>query len=94
MQIDVDKFYVDYHYKVEDVRIKFDRLKNEYVAFLNNLALGLREKKSNLFQECSLLQIKSPDEINDIINQYNDIVNENNASDLPKKKEKLIYVFI
>ncbi|WP_101775674.1 AAA family ATPase [Pasteurella oralis] len=88
MKIDVDNFYVDYQSKIEDIRIEFDRLKNEYVAFLNKLASSLREKKSNLFQESSLLQIKSPDEINDVINQYNDIVDENNDSDLPKKKEK------
>ncbi|HEA3279466.1 TPA: AAA family ATPase [Pasteurella multocida] len=88
MQIDVNKFYVDYQYNVEDIRIKCDRLKNEYITFLNNIASSLREKKSNLFQESSLLQIKSPDEINDVINQYNDIVDENNARDLPNKKKK------
>ncbi|WP_424408454.1 AAA family ATPase [Pasteurella sp. PK-2025] len=88
MQIDVNNFYVDYQSRVEDIRIKFDRLKNEYVAFLDNLASSLKEKKSNLFQESSLLQMKYPDEINDAINQYNDIVDENNSSDLPKKKEK------
>lgn len=88
MQMDVDKFYVDYQSRVEYIRIKFDRLKNEYVAFLDNLASSLKEKKSNLFQESSLLQMKYPDEINDAINQYNDIVDENNSSDLPKKKEK------
>lgn len=98
ISIDSSNFYADYQSKIDEINHDIEKLKNEYQHFLNELMSKLTNKLAYLFEECEKLTLTCPDDINSIINHYNQIVDDNNSSDLIKKqtdaRDALRYHFV
>ncbi|WP_294032956.1 AAA family ATPase [uncultured Moraxella sp.] len=98
ISIDSSKFYADYKSDIDEINHKLGDLKNEYEIFLNKLISELNNKLAYLFEECEKLALTCPDDINSIINHYNQIVDDNNSSNLIKKqtgaRDALRYHFV
>lgn len=98
ISIDSSNFYADYQSKIDEINHDIEKLKNKYQHFLNELMYKLINKLAYLFEECEKLILLCPNDIDSIIDHYNQIVNDNNSSDLIKKqtdaREALRYHFV
>ena len=90
ISIDSSNFYADYQSKIDEINHDIEKLKNKYQHFLNELMSKLINKLAYLFEECEKLILLCPNDIDSIIDHYNQIVNDNNSSDLIKNKQMLV----
>src|SRR5699024_2646198 len=93
INIDLHSFYSIYMDEIDRLSKHIKRVSSEVIEFLDKLEAALRNKKSYLFSKSEIIITDIPENINKYIQQYNDIVNKNNDSDLPNQqreaKEKL-----
>lgn len=86
ISIDSSNFYADYQSKIDKINPTLENAKNEYQKFLNKLISELDNKLAYLFEECEELTLSCPNDIDSIIDHYNQIVDDNNSSDLIEKQ--------
>lgn len=93
INIDLHSFYSIYMDEIDRLSKHIKRVSSEVIEFLDKLEAALSNKKSYLFSKSEIIITDIPEDINKYIQQYNDIVNKNNDSDLPNQqreaKEKL-----
>ncbi|OOS01422.1 hypothetical protein B0186_03140 [Canicola haemoglobinophilus] len=98
ISIDSSNFYADYQSKIDEINPTLENAKNEYQKFLNELISKLENKLAYLFEECEKLTLSCTNDIDSIIDYYNQIVDDNNRSDLTKKqndaRDALRYHFV
>lgn len=85
--LNVSEFYPDYIEKVSKVSIDFKKKQSDILAFLSALRDKTDDKLKELFERSDVLKLKVPESFENELNQYNEVVVENNKSDLSNRKE-------
>lgn len=83
----VSEFYPEYIEKVNKINIDFKEKQSDILAFLSSLRDKTDDKLKELFEKSDVLKLQVPESFENEINQYNEVVVENNKSDLSNRKE-------
>lgn len=88
IKIDEHQFYPSQKDEVERLDRKIEMLKASYNKFFDKISISLKDKEAALFTSVDILpQEIVPESINEVIKQYNDLVNKNNSSNISSMKE-------
>lgn len=97
-RIDVDMFYPQFQKEINELKNSLNELADAQKLFIEIIIDNLKNKKGNLFDELSTIEIDSPDNFSNLQMAYDLIKNNNNDNDLEtskleaNKKLKLHYV--
>lgn len=96
--INEKEFYSEYEEKVKIIKQDTNVIIREQELFYQNIIDKLILKQSNLFSECDVIACEIPQNFELIRENYNELVEQNNTSDLATKqkfaKNKLRYHYI
>ena len=88
-QINANDFYPEYKARVNELSIKIREERDKIVITLSKIQEAIQKKKANLFTECPSLELDSPPDGLDALNEeYKKLVSENNANDLKDRQTK------
>lgn len=87
LSLDVSGFYSEYEDRLLLIIEKFKNKKTDVLSYLNNLKNSIDDKMKELFKESETLRLEIPEALEAEILKYNNLVDENNSSDLERKKE-------
>jgi wobble nucleotide-excising tRNase len=78
LTVNTNDFYPDYLERVGDLNNNMTLLVKNQISFLEALLSALNEKEKNLFKEDAALNLDFPENFDDVIFEYEEIVNLNN----------------
>lgn len=86
--INREEFYPEYAEKLIDIEEKLGKKNREYIDFLEVKLHALEQKKSNLFEVMEPIRGCIPDGYQKIVEEYNQVRDLNNASELESKQDE------
>ncbi|WP_215492105.1 AAA family ATPase [Fenollaria sporofastidiosus] len=87
INLDSENFYVQYYEKVIDLEKSFLKLKKEILEFYEKLIDIISNKQKRLFEPMEQLNIKTPDNLEEILNNYNKLCDLNNNTNIENQKD-------
>ncbi len=84
--ININEYEFYEKYKKEMKNLNIDGLKVKYLEFLFEIKKALDEK--SIFTKLDKLNLELPKNIEELLQKYNELVNQNNNDDLVKQKEE------
>lgn len=90
INIDKEQFYPEFKKEIEDLKKEITTIFQGRKNILNRFKSSLEEKKGKLFEKMDILNEEMPEDLEEKINEYNEIVKKNNqyTKDLEKNKEE------
>jgi len=88
IKFEENEFYPEYIPKVNNLNSELTLKKNSILDFLNNLKNRANDKLKNLFETDEEEDWKIPESLTRIITIYDNLMKENNSSNLAEKKKK------
>lgn len=80
--IDKNMFYPEYEKNILDINIEFSKQKNSLIEFLLRVRKEIVDKSKSLSESISAFEIEIPVGLSKCIKEYNELVEENNSSNL------------
>lgn len=87
INLDSENFYVQYYEEVINLEKSFFKLKKEILEFYEKLIEAISNKQRKLFEPMEQLNLKAPDSLEKILNDYNELCDLNNNTSLKEQKE-------
>ncbi|MEA4115564.1 hypothetical protein VBM87_02100 [Mycoplasma sp. 744] len=88
ININKDNFYDSHLNEITFLREEVEKVKENQINFLESLIKKLNERNENIFGDRCIIDYTIDDKLGNLINNYNNIVIDNNKIEIEKKQEE------